>query len=340
MSEKKSSVSINEKEFVPLLEKLIGFTEKLQNAPAIKLIPQESLVADTVVEFLTPYSTTKGGPLILKKCEYVQGRSNLIVHYKGTTDKTMSFVGSHMDVVPARAEDWKPDIPPFKLTRDKTNPDKLYGRGVTDCLGHVAMLACLMKELATKKPKLETGVACVFIACEEDNSLDGIGIDEMAKHGELDFIKDAPLYWVDSANFGPTLGTGGIATWELKAVGKAAHSGFPHKAINPLNLVSEAVKYIQKRFHADFPKKQKEDDYKYEIASSLKPTQVSCPPGGLNQIPPWCKNEWRYSYHTLQPCFGDRGEGGRLHQGLEFRFEQTGECWLRSVRIEKRQDQG
>jgi len=287
MSEAKG-LPINEKEFLSLVEKLMSFSEKLQNAPHLKLIPQEGLVADAVLEVLAPYSSAKGGPLVVKKLTYVEGRSNLVVHYPGTSDKSLSFVGSHMDVVPARAEDWKPTIPPFKLTRDTENPDKLYGRGVTDCLGHVAMLACLIKEIAIRKPKLEVGVALVFIACEEDSSITGVGIDEMAKHGELEFLKKSPLFWVDSANFGPTLGTGGIVTWELKAVGRAFHSGFPHKAINPINLASEAVKFMQKRFHVDFPKKKEDDEYKFEAASSMKPTQIQCPPGGLNQIPPTC----------------------------------------------------
>ena len=57
----------------------------------------------------------------------------------------------------------------------------------------------------------------------------GIGIDELEKQGELRFLKDGPLYWVDSANFGPTLGTGGMCAWELTVNGKKFHSGFPHK---------------------------------------------------------------------------------------------------------------
>ena len=48
---------------------------------------------------------------------------------------TCSFVGSHLDVVPANPETWEVD--PFKLTVDG---DKLFGRGTTDCLGHVAMI--------------------------------------------------------------------------------------------------------------------------------------------------------------------------------------------------------
>ena len=46
-------------------------------------------------------------------------------------DQIVSFVGSHLDVVPANAEKgWDRD--PFKLFIDG---DDLYGRGTTDCLG-------------------------------------------------------------------------------------------------------------------------------------------------------------------------------------------------------------
>ena len=44
------------------------------------------------------------------------------------------------DVVTANPETWSFD--PFKLTRDG---DKLQGRGVTDCLGHVALMTELFR---------------------------------------------------------------------------------------------------------------------------------------------------------------------------------------------------
>jgi acetylornithine deacetylase len=65
----------------------------------------------------------------------VEGRGNVIIKYPGKTDKIMSFVGSHLDVVPANASQWERD--PFKLTIDG---DMMYGRGTTDCLGHVALV--------------------------------------------------------------------------------------------------------------------------------------------------------------------------------------------------------
>lgn len=71
----------------------------------------------------------------------------------------MTFIGSHFDVVPADPETWDRD--PFKLIRED---DNLYGRGTTDCLGHVAMITELFIQLAEKKPNLKRKIVAVFIA--------------------------------------------------------------------------------------------------------------------------------------------------------------------------------
>jgi len=242
-----------------------------------------------VVRVLDAHSGTKG-PLKVRKVTYKTGRSNVIIEYPADPtlaagkDKVVSFVGSHMDVVPADPSVWK-KAAPFKLTVDG---DTLYGRGVTDCLGHVAMLTLLFKQLAVAAPKLAVSVIGVAIANEEASSEMGIGVDELVKRGELDRLKSGPLVWVDSADFGPTMGTGGAMVWELTATGKLFHSGFPNKAINAIELGMEAVKHVQERFYADFPATKQEEAYKFETGSSMKPTQISCPPGGTNQIPGSC----------------------------------------------------
>ena len=190
-------------EFVALLGSFIAHTEKLQNNPPA-LIPQEELIAQLVLKFLDPYKDV----LDIRRVCYVEGRPNLIIKYNpSNSEQIVSFVGSHMDVVTANPDEFKRD--PFKLT---VEGDMLYGRGVTDCLGHVAMLCCVLKQLAIIKPKLRVGVACVFIANEENGTVEGVGIDELCRRGELEFCSRAPLFWIDSADVGPTLGTAGVAT--------------------------------------------------------------------------------------------------------------------------------
>lgn len=60
---------------------------------------------------------------------------------------------------------------PFSLSRDG---DKLRGRGTTDCLGHVALMACLFKALAQKRPPLKRTVVGVWIANEENSKVGGV----------------------------------------------------------------------------------------------------------------------------------------------------------------------
>ena len=69
---------------------------------------------------------------------------------------------SHLDVVMADPSRW--DRNPFELTIEG---DKLYGRGTTDCLGHVALLTCFFARLAQLRPALDVTVNCVLIASEE-----------------------------------------------------------------------------------------------------------------------------------------------------------------------------
>lgn len=71
--------------------------------------------------------------------------------------------------------------------------DKLRGRGTTDCLGHVALVTELMRQLGETKPKLKSTVVAVFIANEENSAITGIGVDGLVKDGLLNNLKDGPL---------------------------------------------------------------------------------------------------------------------------------------------------
>lgn len=96
--------------YVELLRKLIGESEYVQNSPP-ELLPEEDRVVGHLFDELVRYSTQSGGgPLILKHISYMpeKKRSNFIVEYPGTDpEKIVTFIGMHMDVVPANASDPK-----------------------------------------------------------------------------------------------------------------------------------------------------------------------------------------------------------------------------------------
>ena len=70
-----------------------------------------------LLDVLNPYSTENGGPLTLEHVTYVEGRGNLMIGYSppGAVG-TVSFVGSHLDCVPANPETWERN--PFKLAQE------------------------------------------------------------------------------------------------------------------------------------------------------------------------------------------------------------------------------
>lgn len=279
---------LNKETYVSLLSELIGETEFLQNSPP-KHVPEEDRIVNHVMEKLLPFSTTSGGgPLIVNHVSLRPDikRGSLIVEYPGTEpNKIVSFVGMHMDVVPADRSDPDWQFDPFSLS---IVGDRLQGRGTTDCLGHVALISELMKKLGQEKPKLRSTVYAVFIANEEDSSFPGISVDDLKAKGYLDKAKYGPLYWIDTSDKQPCIGTAGMIQWNLTTTGKTFHSGMPDKAINPLELSMEALKVIQTKFYDKYPAHEKEAEYKFTIPSTMKPTQWSYPGGGVNQIPAEC----------------------------------------------------
>ncbi|KAF5729701.1 acetylornithine deacetylase [Tripterygium wilfordii] len=256
---------MDKESFVSLLKDLIGESRCVQNNPP-ELIPEEDRVVKHVMKSLLPYSTTTGGgPLILNHVAYFPNRGNLIVEYPGTVPgKVLSFVGMHMDVVTANPNDW--DFDPFSLSVDG---DKLRGRGTTDCLGHVALVTELLKRLGETKPKLKSSVIAVFIASEENSSIPGVGVDALGRQGLLDNLKGGPLFWIDTADKQPCIGTGGMIPWKLHLTGKLFHSGLAHK------LGMEAITKLQSQFYKDFPPHPKEQVYGFATPSTMKPTQWS-----------------------------------------------------------------
>jgi acetylornithine deacetylase len=270
---------LNDDRFLRVLGGMMAVSERLQNFPQKdKPQPQEDLAGEVVCKELEPLVCK--GKLQLERVSYAEGRGNLILTYPGKTDQTVAFVGAHLDVVPADPAEWQ--RPPFELQIEE---DRLYGRGVTDCLGHVAVLTDLFAQLAEAQVQLDRTVVAVIIANEELSSVSGIGVGKLVKDGKLDQLKDGPLYWIDSADFGPTIGTGGIATWKLTVEGKISHSGFPQNGINAAELAFEATRALQAWFYRNYPPHPKEKEYGFLASSSLKPTRVQVENDTLAKIP-------------------------------------------------------
>ena len=66
---------------------------------------------------------------------------------------------------------------------------------------------------------------------EENSTIADVGVDKLLKDGRLDELKGGPVYWVDSADSQPCVGTAAAIVWTLRAKGHLFHSGLPHKVL-------------------------------------------------------------------------------------------------------------
>ncbi|WP_043430895.1 M20/M25/M40 family metallo-hydrolase [Cystobacter fuscus] len=266
------ALSLREDRFLEVLRRLIALTPRLQNNPGAGLVPEERLAAQVVLETLAPH--LQSGFIQAESLAAVgkESRPSLVLTVKGTGESTLGFVGAHFDVVPAdeKGEGWERD--PFTLWEGPGGV--LYGRGVTDCLGHVAVLTDLLAQLAERGERPRRTLKVVLISNEESSDLPGLGLGYVAEQGRLADLAGQPVYWLDSANFGPTVGTGGISLWSLKVKGVGGHSGMPQNCVNALELGMAASLELARWFHARFPATEDEKTWGFLSSSSLKATVV------------------------------------------------------------------
>ena len=135
---------------------------------------------------------------------------------------------------------------------------------------------------------MESTIVVIFIANEESSAITGVGVEQLEKTGYMEILHRGPVFWVDSADSEPCIGTAGIIQWQLTISGKLFHSGFPQLGINAMEMAMDVVHYIQSKFYETFPAHPREAEYNFTNCSTLKPTQIETGAGSINQIPGVC----------------------------------------------------
>jgi acetylornithine deacetylase/succinyl-diaminopimelate desuccinylase-like protein len=275
--------ALNETRFVDLLRELVALGPRLQNAPDAGLVPEERLAADVVQRALAPAIAKGFVEVEALAAPGHEQRPSLVLTVKGTGKGTIGFVGAHFDVVPADrvAESWTHD--PFQLHVGEDGT--LYGRGVTDCLGHVAVLTDLLAQMAERGARPAATLKVVLISNEEENPRPEIGLDYVVAAGKMDSLQGGPVYWLDSADFGPTIGTAGAGGWELEVKGVPGHSGMPQNCVNALELAMATALAMGEHFRRTFPPHAEEKRYAFLAPSSLKATIVHAVNNKVTKIP-------------------------------------------------------
>ena len=278
------ALTLNKDRFLKLLGELISFTDQLQNSPDAGLVPREKLAADVVLKTLKPHIESGALSVEILAGEGYADRPSLMITLPGREKgPPIGLVGAHFDVVPAdrEAEGWERD--PFKLWVG--DDGTLYGRGVTDCLGHVALLSDLLAQLCEQNLKPRRELKVVLIANEEEAPVPHLGLDYVVDQGHMDDLKDGTIYWLDSADFGPTVGTGGVAMWELEVEGVTGHSGLTQNCVNALELGMAASRALVDWFEAKYAPHPDEERWGFLSPSTLKATVIHVENNKITKIP-------------------------------------------------------
>lgn len=160
------------------------------------------------------------------------GRVNLIATLERDEGKTMIF-NAHIDVVPAVGEWTKP---PFKLTK---TGDELFGRGVSDDKGPLAMFVLVIKELA-ETPGWKGKIILAATVDEEIGGYTGLGylMDEEVISGDYCIVGDGDIDSISNA-------ANGCLVFKLTIKGKSVHSSMNWLGINAVDKAAKLITRLE-----------------------------------------------------------------------------------------------
>jgi acetylornithine deacetylase/succinyl-diaminopimelate desuccinylase-like protein len=187
--------------------------------------PGERVAAEYVADVLA------GCGLRPEIVESAPGRASVLTRWPGSApDRPALLLHGHLDVVPARADDWS--VHPFSA---ELRDDQLWGRGAVDMKDMDAMILSVVQELVARGERPPRDVVLAFTADEEAGGLLGARHLVQARREVFEGVTDAVsevggfnltvdgrrVYLVQTAEKG-------ILWLRLTARGQAGHGSFLH----------------------------------------------------------------------------------------------------------------
>lgn len=209
---------------------LFSFHRRLVEIPSISGHEQD--VANYLEEYLTARNFTvekqEVGPLQIRVKGSGSGSSNQvpprynILAYPGNVRKTRVLLSSHIDTVPP--------FLPYELREN----DQIWGRGSVDDKACVATQTRAVEELLASRDVKAGDVALLFVVGEE------VGGDGMKRANDLGLSWEAVIFG-EPTELKLASGHKGLTSFNIRAKGKAAHSGYPWLGENANSMLIPAL---------------------------------------------------------------------------------------------------
>lgn len=195
------------------------------------------------------------------------------------------MLSGHSDVVPVDGQDWSSE--PFRMEQ---RDGRLYGRGVADMKGFIAI--CLSHVDDFLAAKLKTPVNLAFSYDEEVGCLGGRQLAAMLNGLE---IKPRLCVVGEPTTMGVVTGHKGKSSWRVRIKGFECHSSLTHQGVNAVEYAAELISFIRSMAH------DKRDNGPYDEAFDPPYTTVHTGviQGGtaLNIVPRDC--EFLFEFRNL-----------------------------------------
>jgi succinyl-diaminopimelate desuccinylase len=207
-----------------LLEELTQRTCDLMRIESIDTRPDQ---LEATIEYVAQFVETI--PQVFVHRGVNAGKPYLIATLHDTKNPRF-MLNAHLDVVPARPEQFVPEL------RD----GRIYGRGSQDMKGAAAVLLCLLRDLAALEQRPDVGF--MFVTDEEIGGIDGTNYLLQQGWGCEFFLAAEPtdlaICFEQKA-----------AMWlEVTLRGVPAHGSRPWAGVNTISLLRDCLVALEERF--------------------------------------------------------------------------------------------
>ncbi|MFH1643566.1 MAG: M20/M25/M40 family metallo-hydrolase [bacterium] len=188
----------------------------------------------------------KGANSCIKEFEFNDSKSIII---SNTDSKNFDVIfNGHIDVVPATEN----------LFILKKEDDILYGRGVSDMKGQVAVMMQVMKKISKKQ--MNKKIALILTSDEERGGFDGVNklLNEYGYSCEIAIVPDGGF------DYSLVIEEKGVLQIKITTTGKSCHSSEPWNGDNAIEKLLTVFNVIQTNFSN--PKNQLEWKTSFNIA--------------------------------------------------------------------------
>ncbi len=222
--------------------------ELLQNLIRNKCINKERVDSgfemrsvNTLIEYFKKYGIND-----YQVFEPAPDRGNLLVRLKGSDNAPSLMFESHLDVVPANADNW--DVDPYS---GEIIDDELWGRGTIDMLYYTATQAVAFAHLVKNgfKPRGDL----VFLAVSDEEAGGKYGASWLVENKAEEIYADYMIGEFGGAIMKTPTGDKyslmhaekGMAWFEMLVRGEPGHASMPYKKDNAILTASLIINKIQ-----------------------------------------------------------------------------------------------